>query len=210
MVKLKRIYESILRETDDYRGKDLLVVDIQPIYESGFNHWLGEFVEFLNENYESFKSLTFYYNGDETVGTISKSDYQIWWYTNDLNEEITNEAKFYDKGYAFFRYCMDEDIDNEDISNLVRMMVEFNINDSRELDKSFWDTYIKRYGSEDVRELVEFSDDCIHIPDLMDDLKNYNNIVICGGGENECLKEVNIALDALNKNYKVLNKFVYY
>lgn len=209
MRNLKRLYENILRETNDFHGKDLLVVDIQPIYQDGFSNWLPEFIEFLNDNYQSFNRLVFYYNGEETVGTISQSEYQNWWYDNGLEEEIVYNARFYDKGYAFFRYCMDEGIEDEDISNLVRMMVEFDINDSRDLDKAFWNTYIKRYGAEDIRELIEFSDDCINIPDLMEDLKHYNNIVICGGGENECLKEVNIALDALNKDYKVLNKFVY-
>ena len=34
---------------------------------------------------------------------------------------------------------------------------------------------------------------------------NYSGkLVICGGGINECFKEVEIALNALNKNYNVL------
>jgi hypothetical protein len=43
----------------------------------------------------------------------------------------------------------------------------------------------------------------------MDFLKNYSNIVLLGGGVNECLKEVEIALLALNKNFNVLRQFTY-
>ena len=57
--------------------------------------------------------------------------------------------------------------------------------------------------------LLENAGDMINIPDLMDFLKNYSNIVLLGGGVNECLKEVEIALLALNKNFNVINKFTY-
>ena len=93
---------------------------------------------------------------------------------------------------------MDNDIDDDDIVGLIKMMIEHNVNDTRELDKEFWDEFIENYGSDNVRELLEFADDCINIPDLMDFLTRFSNILICGGGQNECLKEVEIALMALN------------
>jgi arabinogalactan endo-1,4-beta-galactosidase len=43
----------------------------------------------------------------------------------------------------------------------------------------------------------------------MDELVKYNNIIMCGGGINECLKEVEIALNALGKPFKVLTQFTY-
>ena len=89
------------------------------------------------------------------------------------------------------------------------MMIEKDINDSRQLDEEFWDEFIERYGDEDVRELLEFADDCINIPDLMEYLSNYNNIVLVGGGIDECLKEVEIALIALDKPYTTIPKFIY-
>ena len=49
----------------------------------------------------------------------------------------------------------------------------------------------------------------INIPDLMDFLKRYSNIVLTGGGINECLKEVEIALNSLDKPYKVLTQYTY-
>jgi hypothetical protein len=43
----------------------------------------------------------------------------------------------------------------------------------------------------------------------MDFLKRYNNIVLSGGGINECLKEVEIALKALKKPYQVDKNYTY-
>jgi len=88
-------------------------------------------------------------------------------------------------------------------------MVQKGVNDSRELDEDFWNEFIELYSNEDIRELIEFSDDAISIPDLMDFLRNYSNIILCGGGQNECLKEVEIALMALGINYQKYNDFIY-
>lgn len=43
----------------------------------------------------------------------------------------------------------------------------------------------------------------------MDYLSNKSNIILLGGGINECLKEVEIALLSLDKNYNIMNKFTY-
>lgn len=190
-------------------GKQLIVVDIQPEYESGFKGFLYDFINFLNENYEQFGGLTFLYNGADTLGMISESDYRWWWIENGLEEHIVEDAIFYDKGYAFFRYCMDSDIDDEDTTNLIRYMIDQNVNDTRDLDKEFWEGFVEQYGAEHVRELLEFSGDAINIPDLMDFLQRYNNPVLCGGGINECLREVEIAFAALGKTYNVLSKYTY-
>lgn len=210
MRKLSLLYERILRETDDIAGKDLLVVDIQPEYKDGFDTWLPDFIDFINTNYENFNSVTFFYNGAETIGMIDDREYRYWLFENGLEENIVFDgANFYDKGYAFFRYCMDMGEDEEEIANLVKYMSHKGVNDSRDLDEEFWNGFVQAFGGESVRELLEFSDDCIHIPELMDELKRYNNIVICGGGEYECLKEVHIALDALDKPYQTLRNYVY-
>jgi hypothetical protein len=65
------------------------------------------------------------------------------------------------------------------------------------------------YSTGVLRDLLENASDMINIPDLMDFLKNYSNIVLTGGGIDECLKEVEIALMSLDKNYNVLSEFVY-
>lgn len=205
-MKILPLLEQVL--TEDVSGKHLVVVDVQPEYESSFGSMSETLAEFINENYNHFSKVTFLFNGPD-LGMIEEGEYKHWWYDQGLEEEIIYNSDFFDKGYAFFRYCMDKGIDDEQISNLVRYMLEKGVHDSRELDKEFWGEFIERYGNEDIRELIEFSDDAIHIPDLIDELKTYGNILICGGGINECLKEVEIALDAINKPYTKLDQFTY-
>lgn len=196
---LKELNENISNGT-------LVNVDIQPEYKNSIYFNLHEWSDYLN----SFEGqIVFLYNGADTLGMISESDYRFWLAELGVDEDVLDRAKFYDKGYAFFRYCIDEGIYEDDIVNLVKMMIEFNVNDSRDLDEDFWNEFIERYGANDVRDLMEYADDCINIPDLMDFLSNLSNIILCGGGENECLKEVEIALQALNKPYKSLEKYIY-
>ena len=188
-------------------GKTIISVDIQPEYSKYINFDLNNWVNMLNQH---DGIIVFLYNGYDTLGMVNEDDYKMWLYDLGVNEElIYSKAIFYDKGYAFFRYCMDNDIDDDDIVGLIKMMIEHNVNDTRELDKEFWDEFIENYGSNNVRELLEFADDCINIPDLMDFLTRFSNILICGGGQNECLKEVEIALMALNKPYDTMDSFVY-
>lgn len=206
-MKILPLFKNILKE--DVSGKHLVVVDIQPEYQNIFRNMGAELAEYINENYHSLTDLTFLYNGEDTLGMISEYEYKDWWLEQGLDENILSSATFYDKGYAFFRFCMDEGIDDDQTINLIKYMVEKDVNDSRDLDEEFWDEFVSRFGSEDIRELIEFSGDAINIPELMDELRGYNNIVLCGGGINECLKEVEIALDALDKKYYTFSRFTF-
>jgi len=183
----------------------LIVVDIQPEYQS-YIPFLREFVAYINKTKQP---ITFLYNGHDTLGMVTESDYKWWLIENGVDEDVIDSATFYDKGYAFFRNCMDKGIDHDDTVGLVKLMYESGVNDSRDLNEDFWDEYVAQNGSEHLREAMEGSEDCINIPDLMDFLQDYNNITICGGGIEQCLKEVEIALDALGKKYKVLHQYTY-
>lgn len=190
-------------------GRHLVVVDVQPEYEQWMSKMHHDLFKYINKHYHELSDLTFLYNGEDTMGMVSEYEYREWLMMNGLDEEIAYSATLYDKGYAFFRSCMDRGGDDEELVNLVKFMRDNNINDSRELDEEFWAAFIDQYGNEDIRELMEDSDDCINIPDLMDVLERLNNIVLVGGGIYQCLKEVELALDALDKNYDTWHKFTY-
>lgn len=183
----------------------LVVVDIQPEYQS-YIPFLRDFVAYINKTKQP---ITFLYNGHDTLGMVTESDYKWWLMENGVDEDVIDSATFYDKGYAFFRYCMDSGVAHDEIVGLVKFMHQNGVNDTRDLEEDFWNEYIAQNGSNDIRELMEFSSDCINIPDLMDFLQPYNNITLCGGGIEQCLKEVEIGLDALGKKYKVLHQYTY-
>ena len=202
--KKRMLYESSVN------GKTIINVDIQPEYQKWITFNLNQWVEFINESSESNR-IVFLYNGEDTLGMVSLSDYQMWLMDLGIDESVIDSAIFYDKGYAFFRYCMDNSIDENDVAQLVRFMISHNINDSREIDEEMWNQFMEATDNslEDIRGLLENADDMISIPDLMDFLGKFSNIVLTGGGINECLKEVEIALLAMNKPFNILNQFTY-
>jgi len=168
-----------------------------------------------------YDGIYYLYNGADTVGGVDENELKDWLAEKSGMEfdeayQIMDSMQFYDKVYAFFRYCIDEGIDNDEIVALVKFMVEKDVNDSRDLDEEFWDEFVDRYkeyldlSPESVRELLKFSDDMINIPDLMDFLQRIRGkITLVGGGLDECLKEVVIALRALDKQYNIDDVWTY-
>jgi hypothetical protein len=190
-------------------GKTIINVDIQPEYQSAIS-FIDEWVNFINESDENNR-IVFLYNGQDTLGMVSESDYINWLFDLGIDEDVLNNATFYDKGYAFFRYCLDNSIDEDAIVDLVKYMLTNDINDSRDIDEDMWNDFMNTtdHSRQDVRDLLENADDLINIPDLMDFLQNKNNITLTGGGINQCLKEVEIALLALDKPYSIISEFTY-
>ena len=194
---------------DNLRGSNLISVDIQPEYENYMGWQPYEFMQYLNEVFDNLGSLTFLYNGADTLGMVSEGEYMQWLVEQGFEEQNLNYTRFYDKGYAFFRYCMDEGMEEENLVALIQYMDANGVSDSRMIN---WDDFMTHYGVEEseARDMLEYSDDCISVPDLMEYLQNYGGkLVLCGGGINECLKEVELALMALSKPYNVLTQWTY-
>ena len=197
---------------DNISSKSLINVDIQPEYEGSFGFDVEQWTSFINRNFFDLNNCVFLYNGHETLGMVTEDGYKYWLYDKGISEEVIIGSKFYDKGYAFFRYCMDSGLDEDVVANFVRFMYQNDIRDSRDMNRVMWAKYLREYRRTDRREvydLLKVSGDCVNIPDLMDFLKDYSEIVLTGGGVNECLKEVEIALKAMKKSYQVLQRFTY-
>ena len=209
--QFKNLFENNII-SEEHAGKTFISIDIQPEYESYFGFEAFNFCEYLNDNSSNFDKLIFLYNGQDTLDMISESEYQNWLLDNGLHEDVLSNIGFYDKGYAFFRSCMDTGIYYEEIVHLVQYMYNNNIHDSRDVDEEMWNTFMQKYdyGDSEIRELLEYGDETLYIPELMGFLNNYNNIVITGGAMEQCLKEVEIALDALGKPYNIEQKFTYH
>lgn len=206
----KVILEKRLIKEQKFQGKTIINVDIQPEYENYINFDLNEWVTFLNRN-AALNRIVFLYNGAETLGMIDESSYMMWLLELGVEEDVINNAIFYDKGYAFFRYCIDNSVEEDNIADLVKYMIKHDINDSRDINSDMWNNFMKETNKnqQEIRELLEISDDMIHVPDLIDFINNYSNIILTGGGIEQCLKEVEISLLALDKNYEIIYEFTY-
>lgn len=204
-MKQKNKYIKFFEDYRKFSGKTLINIDIQPSYMNDYK-FLEDWVKMINQC-DSSERIIFMYNGDEYG--YSENDYRYWLWEIGVDEDTLESAMFYSKYYGFFRNPMDFGIEDYEIINLVKYMIEKGANDSRNLGKDFWDGFIEKYGNKDIREYLEIAEDCVYIPDVMDFLRNYNNIVICGGGKFQCLKEIEIVLEILGKTYETYDEFIY-
>lgn len=207
MDALRHMVQEIVKEAMGPSNKTIVCVDIQPEYASYFGFDVRSWTKFLNSSVNN-NNVVLLYNGPD-LGMTSEREYIDWLFQNGLKEKSLNHIRLFDKGYAFFRYCMDSNIDEDAIVDLVKFMITRNVNDSRDIDVEMWDEFMQQHSHEDVRELLDGAEDLISIPDLMQYLSPLNNIVLTGGGIHECLKEVEIALKVLGKNYSIMDKFTY-
>lgn len=193
-------FKDYLSLNESEENKTLIIVDIQPAYKSFLSFKLESFIDFLKSS--NYKNYVYLYNGPE-FGFESEEDIKQWLiehseYDEDFVEKLES-FNFYEKNYVFFRNSMDRGDSRQETIKLINLMIKKNVNDSRELEDEDWESV----GVEDLGE------DTLTIPDVLDELKKYNNIDICGGGKNECLAEVEICLDVLHKPYIQIKKYIY-
>jgi len=213
----------IQEKRGEYSPNNTIVVDVQPEYVNyiGFN--IGEFANFLSQMLTKGRKVLYFYNGDSVGSSNNADSIKRWlasaligaeleafeWYdeeddpytaASELIKTFQN-IYFYDKGYAFFRGWMDQGVEDYKIIKVIRAMVMNRIYDSRELP----DDLLTQLVGDDMPQC-----DNIYLPhiDLLQ-LRSFNGAFLCGGGENECLKEVQLLMNALNIKYKVMSKFVF-
>ena len=184
---------------NEKRSKDVVSVDIQPMYKNYINFNLSEYFDWLSNQRE----ILYFFNGPDTVGEDTKQDILSWMiYDYDFPEEKINDIIFFDKGYAFFRGWMDQGVDETTLKKALRHMINNKVNDSREIDPEEWEEII---GNQDI-----YYDDMIHLPDIpLNILKKFSGSYLTGGGRNECLKEVKILMDVLNIRYTMVRDFIF-
>jgi hypothetical protein len=181
--------------------KNVIVVDVQPLYRKYISFNLGLFTEFLNEN----KKILCFFNGPDTVGSDSKEEILEFYLDNGLEPERFPDFTWVDKGYGFFRAWMDMGADERDIKRALRFMLEKRVYDSRDIPEEEWEEKFPDMWRN------EFRNDPIFLPPTIrvDKLRKWKGSYLVGGGRNECLKEIEILMSTFNINYKLVKKFVY-
>ncbi len=196
-MKIKQIIEAVNNK------QPLIVVDIQPSYEKTIYFDMEEFCEYLND-YEG--EINYFFNGPE-LGFEDTDALKNWLEYYGLNETSSYHINFIEKEYAWVRDAMDTGVDENDIIKLLQLMIKKDFYDFRYL--AFSDIKKLKLDSnftEDISmENISFS-----LPSVLEDLKEVpKSGTIIGGGEDECLLEMEITLQALKKKYKRNNKFIY-
>ena len=188
------------------RKNNVIVVDIQPMYQNSIRFDMYNFTQFLKEQ----GKILYYFNGPDTVGSDTKSDIINWLYEeSDYDDELLNKLNhkdtiWYDKGYAFFRSWLDMGADEGFIKQAVRFMMSKKENDSRDIEPEEW---LEKFP-DDYDDM--YDNDPIYLPDIpLNVLKRWSGSYIVGGGKNECLKEVQLLMSVFNIKAKEVRKFIY-
>ena len=130
--------------------------------------------------------------------------------TNDYEtEQLINWSRFQvvDKGYGYLRSWMDQGISPSTIIRVIRAMYQHRISDSREFEDidpmmlpqlvgSEWDQWM--YHDHIIVNWISVAQ-----------LKRFSGAYIVGGGRNECLREVELLMNAFNIKYKRIDSLVY-
>ena len=219
------------------KNHSVIVVDVQPEY-SGMNDGdenavFPEIINFVNN--QTGKVLMFV-NAEDTGLTSDTIDgvKQYWedtlrdddndqeydddyadWFNGDSDyEEQIDWSRFtiIDKGYGYLRSWMDMGMPENIIIKVIREMYQQKVYDSRELfDGDEAETY--RADMEPLMgdEWVDYAiGDNISVGWVsVKMLKEFNGSYIVGGGRNECLREVELLMNAFNIKYRRIDSLVY-
>jgi len=192
----------LLREA--HSNTAAIVVDIQPLYHKNCKHIMPKFVKFIN-NYTG--TIICFYNGPD-IGGDEEYTVKEYFLDNGIEEEKIDSIIFKEKVYAFFRNWMDAGISRKHIIQAIRYMVINKQWDSRDITEEEWQ---KIYGNDwpELKETI-INDDMINIPDInISFLKQHSGCYLMGGGEEECLSEFRLLLEAFNIKYKLISELIY-
>ncbi len=207
-MKLLREYIRVLLEQEQGSKGSLVVVDIQPEYESGTSFDIGDMLRTAAEDYSR---VLFLFNGEDTLGMVSESALKNFYfekldYDEELFDDLLSKSTFFDKGYGFFRDVMDSSVcfDRASIVKIVKHMIDNDIRDIRDLEEED----IESIG---VSELLidDLEDYGFWIPDLEDELPSWSGSDLAGGARNECMAEVEILGAAQGLSFNHVDQFIY-
>ena len=207
-MKLLREYIRVLLEQEQGSKGSLVVVDVQPEYESNTRFDIGDMLRTAAEDYSR---VLFLFNGEDTLGMISESALKNFYfekldYDEEAFEDLLSKSTFFDKGYGFFRDVMDSSVcfDRASIVKIVKYMIDNDIRDIRDLEEED----IESIG---VSELLieDLEDYGFWIPELEEVLPQWSGSDLAGGARNECMAEVEILGAAQGLSFNHVDRFIY-
>lgn len=194
----------------------VILVDFQPAYQPGdginqprptatnYVEGLQSAMEYVNSKRPS---VTAFFNGEEVGSEDTQHSVAEHFVEYGLDPNMLGNIKFVEKTYAFLRNWMDHDyVDTATIITTLRYMVTNNINDSREIDNEVFAQLVNNN-----EYLINEREDMIYLPYQINlsKLKTLSGSLIGGGGQDECLKELTILMNAFNIKYKLVNDWIY-
>lgn len=202
----------------DGLGYPVIVVDVQPAYDNPVNNDIVKFVAKQTGPVLMFINADETGLTDDTVPTVKEywndilsPEDERYSYDDETDEYIENPSHpainwnrftIVDKGYGYLRSWMDHGIDPAVIIATIREMYRQKVDDTRDLTPPL---------NQRIQDAIdEMGDDPLIVGwTSIAQLKRFNGAYIVGGGRDECLREVELLMNAFNVKYKRIDRLVY-
>lgn len=214
------------------RNHPVIVVDVQPEYsgivDGNENPVFGEIIEFVNN--QTGPVLMFVNAEDQGLSGDTIGSIKEYWADTVCPEEVRyshdeENDEYYenpdcpsidwrrfeivDKGYGYLRSWMDSGIDPAIIIATIRELYQQKKHDSRDLQ---FPAASQRTVTQSLimGAQEDMGDDSISVNwTSVAQLKRFNGAYLVGGGRDECLREVELLMNAFNIKYRRIDHLVY-
>jgi len=206
--KYKMRIQEIITEG---RAHPVIVVDVQPEY-SGMNDGdensvFTEIINFVNQ--QTGPVLMFVNAEDQGLSGDTIQSIKEYWDDSGFAPENWRRVQIVDKGYGYLRSWMDSGIEPATIIATIRELYQQRKTDSRELQ---FPASNRRTPQQSLimGAMQEMEDDPISVNwTSVAQLKRFTGAYIVGGARDQCLREVELLMNAFNIRYKRIDSLVY-
>ena len=193
------------------RAHPVIVVDVQPEY-SGMNDGdensvFTEIINFVNQ--QTGPVLMFVNAEDQGLSGDTVQSIREYWDDSGFSPENWRRVQIADKGYGYLRSWMDSGIEPATIIATIRELYQQRKTDSRELQ---FPASNRRTPQQSLimGAMQEMEDDPISVNwTSIAQLKRFSGAYIVGGARDQCLREVELLMNAFNIRYKRIDSLVY-
>ncbi len=216
------------------RNHPVIVVDVQPEY-SGMNDGdeSSVFVDIIKFVQNQTGPVLMFVNAEDAglTGDTVQSVVQYWddtvcpeeqrySYDEETDDYVENpncpkinwnRFQIVDKGYGYFRGWMDQGVQPKFIIQLIRYMYQHKLNDIRDDIDAVYEYMIHNPIGNQIVDWQDWMEDEPFIINWTSvaQLKRFNGAYIVGGGREECLREVELLMNAFNIRYRRIDSLVY-
>lgn len=204
-MKTFKEYLQLLKE--NYAGNDLVIINIQPALNNRIYFDKVEFGKWYKANKDDFKDVYYYYNGDSASDNLN---HVKQWVNRELEIDESwdnNHAMDISELEAHFDGLLESNYADIDIINVGKHILANNA------DKI---TYLKGDVIQNLFINDTFKDELIKgkykftLPyNLIEDLKEMTQPFLVGGLNNKSIRMFRIILEIINKNYTILDEWVF-
>ena len=193
------------------RAHPVIVVDVQPEY-SGMNDGdensvFTDIINFVNQ--QTGPVLMFVNAEDQGLSGDTIQSIKEYWDDSGFAPENWHRVQIADKGYGYLRSWMDHGIEPAVIIATIRELYQQRESDSRALQ---FPPFNKRTPQQSLimGAMQEMEDDPISVSwTSIAQLKRFTGAYIVGGARDQCLREVELLMNAFNIRYKRIDSLVY-